>query len=81
MNLEKLKFPIGEYISKPSLSPEEHAQRIEDIASFPDRVNALVEGLSVEALNSVPKDGQSNKLFIIALHERTHSFQVSSHGG
>ena len=51
MNIERLKFPIGEYI--PNKSPNETLlqQWIENIEIFPARVEDLIKGISTEKLN------------------------------
>ena len=49
--LEKLKFPIGEFI-KPEHISEGHIQQwIEEIASFPAHIIRLTENLSTEQIN------------------------------
>jgi len=51
MNIEKLKFPIGKYISNKSPSDDLINQWIEDIELFPARVEGLIKDISHEKLS------------------------------
>ncbi len=51
MDIEKLKFPIGEYIPDKKPSKVLLQQWIEDIERFPERVEQLVKHISSEKLS------------------------------
>ncbi|MDG1685344.1 MAG: putative metal-dependent hydrolase [Flavobacteriaceae bacterium] len=51
MDIEKLKFPIGKYISNKSPSEDLIKQWIEDIELFPSRVEYLIRDISSEKLS------------------------------
>lgn len=49
--LEKLKFPIGEFIKPDLINHNQISSWIEDIEGFPTKVNLLTDHLTVEQLN------------------------------
>ena len=51
MNLQQLKFPIGEYISNVNPSKELINSWIKDIEDFPSKVEELTKNISIEQLN------------------------------
>ncbi len=53
MNLNALKFPIGHYEAPSPITPAHIKQWIDDIASFPERIKAVVSHLTLEQLNWV----------------------------
>lgn len=50
-NLEKLKFPIGQFQKPETISQNDLDSWINDIESFPSRIKNLTSTLSVEELN------------------------------
>jgi len=51
MNIQQLKFPIGEYISNVNPSKELINSWIKDIENFPSKVEELTKNISTEQLN------------------------------
>jgi hypothetical protein len=51
INLEKLKFPIGEYQKPDAISQNDLDKWITVIEKFPQKIKALTENLTVEQLN------------------------------
>lgn len=51
MNMEDLKYPIGPYKPNKQATSDQVKQWIEDIESFPDKLNALIKEKSIEELN------------------------------
>jgi hypothetical protein len=51
MDLQKLKFPVGVYEPDRSPSHEQLQLWIQDIESFPSRLEELIQGLGTEELN------------------------------
>ena len=51
MNIQQLKFPIGEYISNVNPSKELINSWIKDIEDFPSKVEGLTKNISTEQLN------------------------------
>ena len=51
INIEKLKFPIGEFEKPAIISPEQIEIWIKDIALFPRKIQNIVGNLPKEALN------------------------------
>jgi hypothetical protein len=50
-NLEKLKFPIGQFQKPETISQNDLDNWINDIETFPSKVKNLTENLSIEELN------------------------------
>jgi DinB superfamily len=62
MNLETLKFPIGEFQKPISISENDLKTWISVIENFPNRIKSLTENLSIEQLNLIYRpDGWSIK--------------------
>lgn len=53
MNLEELKYPIGEFQTPETISLEHIKKWIDDIKELPAQLDALVSGLSTEELNYI----------------------------
>jgi DinB superfamily len=53
MNLETLKFPIGEFQKPISISENDLKTWISVIENFPNRIKSLTENLSIEQLNLI----------------------------
>jgi len=51
MNIERLKFPIGEYIPNKSSNETLLQQWIEDIELFPAKVEDLIKDIATDKLN------------------------------
>jgi hypothetical protein len=51
MNLETLKFPIGEFQKPISISENDLKTWVSVIENFPNRIKSLTENLSIEQLN------------------------------
>ena len=51
MDLEKLKFPVGEYKSNNNPTDDELSKWIKDIEEFPAKLEKLVTDISIEQLN------------------------------
>lgn len=51
MDIEKLKYPIGDFVKPKSISSAELENCINQIEEFPNRISELTTGLSVEELN------------------------------
>jgi hypothetical protein len=56
-NLDSLRFPVGPFRPRPSLSEEEKAELIHEIEAFPELFRAAVEELSVEELETPYREG------------------------
>lgn len=52
LDLEKLKYPIGKFVAVEEYSSNYLSQRIEEIASFPERLKKEVQHLSEEQLET-----------------------------
>ena len=50
-DIERLKFPIGEFEAPEIISEQQIEEWIEDVKSFPERIAELVSSLSVKELN------------------------------
>ena len=53
IDLEKLKFPIGEYVKPKTISGAELENCLTQIQEFPERIEDITKNLSVEELNWV----------------------------
>ncbi|RZL17090.1 MAG: putative metal-dependent hydrolase [Pedobacter sp.] len=51
MDIEKLKYPIGKYVAPGVISNEMIEEWIERLETFPVRLKAVCEGLTVEEMN------------------------------
>lgn len=51
MNIEKLKYPIGNFVKPKRISSAELEDYIFQIEEFPNRISAITNNLSVEELN------------------------------
>ena len=49
--LLKLKFPIGEFIKPDNINTNQISKWIDDIESFPNKINQLTDNLTIEQLN------------------------------
>ncbi len=56
-DLERLRYPVGRYHPAPSLSAEDRALLVADIAAVPAEVRAVVVALSPAALDSPYRPG------------------------
>ena len=52
-----LRYPVGEYVSKTSLAPNERAQLIDQIAEAPKRLREAVSGLTGSQLDTPYRPG------------------------
>jgi hypothetical protein len=65
MNLNDLKYPIGKFVMPKSLAMHEIKEGIETLASFPEKLKALVKSITAEQENWVYRpDGWSIKQVI-----------------
>jgi DinB superfamily len=55
--LQALRFPIGEFVSKPEHSAEEISGYISTIEAFPERIRGAVEGLTDKQLDTPYRPG------------------------
>ena len=53
---DSLRYPIGEFVAPPSVSPDEREQFIVDIAELPQQIEQAVEGLIDDQLNTPYRD-------------------------
>jgi DinB superfamily len=53
MDLEKLKYPIGDFVTPERISSTELEKYINQIEEFPSRILAITSGLSVAELNYI----------------------------
>jgi hypothetical protein len=51
-DIEHLKYPVGRYQHREDISPIQLAAWIEELATFPNRLRAVAEGLSDEQLDT-----------------------------
>lgn len=51
MNIQQLRYPIGEFVAPEQLTDTQRCGHINDIASFPSRVKTEVEGANSTELN------------------------------
>ena len=56
-DLDALRFPLGPFQPKPSLTAEERVGFINDLAEFPGNFKAAVEGLSESQLDTPYREG------------------------
>ena len=65
MNLNDLKYPIGKFVMPKSLAMHEIKEGIEALASFPEKLKAVVKSITAEQENWVYRpDGWSIKQVI-----------------
>ncbi|MCU0431461.1 MAG: putative metal-dependent hydrolase [Cytophagaceae bacterium] len=57
MDLEQLKFPIGKFVKPDRISSAHRDSWMEDIASFPSRLEASIKGLSDVQWNTTYRPG------------------------
>lgn len=55
--LEQLRFPVGRFDPKGSLTSHQRAQALDSIAGTPARMRAAIDGLSEEQLDTPYRDG------------------------
>ena len=51
MNLNDLKYPIGKFVMPTPLAMNEIKEGLEALASFPEKLKALVKSITVEQEN------------------------------
>lgn len=56
-SVDELRFPIGKFSFSGTLTPEQRAQCIEDIAATPAKLRAAVSGLSPQQIETPYRDG------------------------
>ena len=65
MNLNDLKYPIGKFVMPKSLAMHEIKEGIEALASFPEKLKAVIKSITAEQENWVYRpDGWSIKQVI-----------------
>jgi hypothetical protein len=55
--IEKLRYPIGRFVVPPSVTAEERARLIDEIAAMPAAMRAAVQGLSAAQMDSPYRPG------------------------
>ncbi|GFN33384.1 hypothetical protein PCURB6_36440 [Paenibacillus curdlanolyticus] len=57
LELEAVRYPIGQYEPSETITPEQRKQWVEEIRRLPAELNAAVAGLSEEQLDTPYRDG------------------------